>query len=85
MISRLLDGNKRFVQTTFDKDRDYFAELAKSQNPTVLWIGSLVPALGDLLVVVACCVGVGALVRTRFDRVPPPDAGEGGPYRVTAA
>src|SRR5512138_3132274 len=39
MISRLLDGNKRFVQTTFDKDRDYFAGLAKSQSPTVLWIG----------------------------------------------
>lgn len=39
MITRLLEGNKRFVQTTFDKDRDYFAELAKSQNPTVLWIG----------------------------------------------
>jgi carbonic anhydrase len=39
MIQRLLEGNQRFVQTTFDKERDYFAELAKAQSPTVLWIG----------------------------------------------
>ncbi len=39
MISKLLDGNKRFVEETFDKERDYFAELAKHQRPTVLWIG----------------------------------------------
>ena len=39
MISKLLDGNKRFVAETFEKERDYFAELAKSQRPTVLWIG----------------------------------------------
>ena len=39
MISKLLDGNKRFVAETFDKERDYFAELAKHQRPTVLWIG----------------------------------------------
>jgi len=39
MITTLLDGNKRFVAETFDKERDYFAELAKLQRPTVLWIG----------------------------------------------
>jgi carbonic anhydrase len=39
MITRLLDGNRRFMTTTFEKERAYFAELAKSQSPTVLWIG----------------------------------------------
>src|SRR5512138_1873016 len=39
MISKLLDGNIRFMAETFDKERDYFAELAKHQRPTVLWIG----------------------------------------------
>lgn len=39
MISALLNGNKRFVSDIFDRERDYFAELAKQQRPTVLWIG----------------------------------------------
>jgi carbonic anhydrase len=39
MITTLLDGNKRFVSEIFDRERDYFAELAKQQRPTVLWIG----------------------------------------------
>ncbi|MBK5274101.1 MAG: carbonic anhydrase [Desulfuromonadales bacterium] len=39
MISTLLDGNKRFVSEVFDRERDYFADLAKQQRPTVLWIG----------------------------------------------
>ena len=39
MITSLLDGNKRFVTDVFDRERDYFEELAKSQRPTVLWIG----------------------------------------------
>ena len=39
MIHDLLDGNRRFVDTIFDRERDYFAELAKAQHPTVLWIG----------------------------------------------
>lgn len=39
MITTLLDGNKRFVSEVFDRERDYFAELAKQQRPTVLWIG----------------------------------------------
>ena len=39
MISTLLDGNKRFVAETFEKDREFFSTLAKDQKPTVLWIG----------------------------------------------
>jgi carbonic anhydrase len=39
MITTLLDGNKRFVSDIFDRERDYFEELAKQQRPTVLWIG----------------------------------------------
>lgn len=39
MISSLLDGNKRFVSEVFDRERDYFEDLAKQQRPTVLWIG----------------------------------------------
>lgn len=39
MISTLLNGNKRFVSEVFDRERDYFEELAKQQRPTVLWIG----------------------------------------------
>ena len=39
MIATLLDGNKRFVSEIFDRERDYFEELAKQQRPTVLWIG----------------------------------------------
>jgi carbonic anhydrase len=39
MISTLLDGNRRFVAETFEKEREFFVSLAKSQKPTVLWIG----------------------------------------------
>lgn len=39
MITSLLDGNKRFVSEVFDRERDYFEDLAKQQRPTVLWIG----------------------------------------------
>jgi len=39
MIATLLDGNKRFVAETFDKEKEFFATLAKDQKPTVLWIG----------------------------------------------
>ena len=39
MITTLLDGNRRFVKETFEKDREFFASLAKRQRPTVLWIG----------------------------------------------
>lgn len=39
MITALLEGNKRFVREVFQKEKDYFSELSKSQRPTVLWIG----------------------------------------------
>jgi carbonic anhydrase len=39
MITTLLEGNKRFVTETFDKEKEFFATLAKDQRPTVLWIG----------------------------------------------
>ncbi len=39
MIRTLLDGNRRFVTEVFGKDKEYFADLRKAQNPTVLWIG----------------------------------------------
>lgn len=39
MISMLLEGNKRFVAETFEKEKEFFATLAKDQRPTVLWIG----------------------------------------------
>ncbi len=39
MITKLLDGNRHFVKETFEKDREFFASLAKRQRPTVLWIG----------------------------------------------
>jgi carbonic anhydrase len=39
MIGRLLEGNRRFVQETFATQREFFTDLAKSQRPTVLWIG----------------------------------------------
>jgi carbonic anhydrase len=39
MITTLLEGNKRFVQETFGQEQEFFAELAKRQKPTVLWIG----------------------------------------------
>jgi carbonic anhydrase len=39
MITTLLEGNKRFVAETFEKEKEFFASLAKDQKPTVLWIG----------------------------------------------
>lgn len=39
MISTLLEGNRRFVRETFEKEREFFCSLAKGQKPTVLWIG----------------------------------------------
>src|SRR5450756_2312686 len=38
MISSLLDGNRRFVAETFEKEREFFLSLSKGQQPTVLWI-----------------------------------------------
>jgi len=39
MISALLEGNRRFVTETFEKERAFFVSLAKGQKPKVLWIG----------------------------------------------
>jgi len=39
MIARLLDGNRRFVKQTFEKEQEFFSDLRKGQKPTVLWIG----------------------------------------------
>lgn len=39
MITALLEGNKRFVEDEFEKEREFYVELAKLQRPTVLWIG----------------------------------------------
>jgi len=39
VINDLLRGNARFVETVFENEREHFAELAKAQKPTVLWIG----------------------------------------------
>jgi carbonic anhydrase len=39
MITKLLEGNRRFVAETFEREKQFFAELARGQHPTVLWIG----------------------------------------------
>lgn len=39
MITRLLEGNRRFVKQTFEKEKEFFGDLVKGQKPTVLWIG----------------------------------------------
>lgn len=54
----------------------------------VLFVASLVPVLGTLVVLVASCLGLGALVRTKFRTTPPTDLAERadviacGPYRT---
>jgi carbonic anhydrase len=39
MITKLLEGNKRFVSDHFEKEREYYDSLLNNQSPTVLWIG----------------------------------------------
>lgn len=44
---KILDNNKKWVETTLANDPNYFADLAKGQTPPLLWIGcsdSRVPA-----------------------------------------
>ena len=55
---------------------------------TVLFVASLVPLLGTLVVLVASCLGLGALVRTKFRTTLPTDLADRadviacGPYRT---
>ena len=39
MTTTLLEGNRRFVTETFEKEHELYGKLAKGQKPTVLWIG----------------------------------------------
>jgi hypothetical protein len=49
-------------------------------------MASLVPVAGGLATAIAACLGVGALLRTRFSATPPTDLPNGdGPYRTQAA
>jgi carbonic anhydrase len=44
---KILDNNKRWVETSLESDPNYFQDLAKGQTPPLLWIGcsdSIVPA-----------------------------------------
>ncbi|MCH4830434.1 MULTISPECIES: carbonate dehydratase [Flavobacterium] len=44
---KLLDNNKKWVETKLNQDPNFFKDLAKGQNPPLLWIGcsdSRVPA-----------------------------------------
>ena len=44
---KILDNNKEWVEKSLEKDPNFFADLAKGQNPPLLWIGcsdSRVPA-----------------------------------------
>lgn len=36
---RILDNNKKWAETCLKKDPQYFEDLAKGQNPPLLWIG----------------------------------------------
>lgn len=38
MIDRFLEGNKRFIEEDFNKDREYYRSLATGQKPTALFI-----------------------------------------------
>ena len=39
MIEKLLEGNRLFVENEFNRDLDYYRNIAQSQHPQVLWIG----------------------------------------------
>ncbi len=44
---KILEGNKKWVQSKIDQDPEYFEKLSKGQKPPLLWIGcsdSRVPA-----------------------------------------
>ena len=39
MIDQLLEGNRLFVENEFNRNRDYYRNIAHAQHPQVLWIG----------------------------------------------
>jgi len=39
MIDEFLTGNRLFVENEFNKNNDYYKELAGHQHPKILWIG----------------------------------------------
>ncbi len=39
MISDILEGNRRFVETEFNTHSEFYKELSVQQRPQVLWIG----------------------------------------------
>ncbi|HOT94747.1 MAG TPA: carbonic anhydrase [Methanoregulaceae archaeon] len=39
MVEKILKGNQAFRETEVARDPGFYAELAKGQSPTVLWIG----------------------------------------------
>jgi len=44
---KIIDNNRKWVESTLEKDPNYFSDLAKGQTPPLLWIGcsdSRVPA-----------------------------------------
>ncbi|MEC7521612.1 MAG: hypothetical protein VYE22_17155 [Myxococcota bacterium] len=52
----------------------------------VLYVASIVPTVGSLATIAFACLGLGALIRTRFRTEPPADLpASGGPYRTQAA
>lgn len=53
----------------------------------VLFVADQIPVLGSLALAAVACVGLGALLRTRFRATPPAELGSGaseGPYREAA-
>ena len=39
MIDPLLEGNRLFVENEFNRNMDYYRDIAHAQHPQVLWIG----------------------------------------------
>ena len=39
MIDKFLEGNKRFIENDFAKDREHYRKLSTGQSPTALFIG----------------------------------------------
>ena len=39
MIDQLLEGNRLFVENEFNRNLDYYRDIAHAQHPQVLWIG----------------------------------------------